>query len=147
MLANRTWLHTAQELSAERGVPVAQLHLSRDNLERVLMARLMEPSPEWPAQFLLRCYARASAEFRASPGLKDARLVQHVQAALLYAKELIVSYAGLVLIMDMFPQVGPALHVACIAAKQQCMQRHGWVHCMPACLWPYRHHDDVCHIA
>ena len=123
-------------------MPVAQLRLSRDNLERVLMARLMEPSPEWPAQYLLGCYGRASAEIRASPGLKDAALVQHVQAALLYAKQLIVSYAGLVLIMDMFPQVGAGhcSHVSLLPRSHAFQDMH---FLSPACMSISLLHDAM----
>ena len=96
-----------QELADEGGVPLDQLRLDRDNLERVLMARLMEAPAvaQWPLHYLLACYSRASDEFRASAGIKDAAAVQRVQESLLYSKQLIVSYSGLLLTMDMFPQV------------------------------------------
>lgn len=88
-------------------VPVSQLKLNRDNLERVLMARLMD-SPDvvqWPLHYLLACYTRASDEFRAASAIRDAATVQRVQESLLYSKQLIVSYSGLLLTMEMFPQV------------------------------------------
>ncbi len=78
------------------------------------MARLMAEGggapaarAEWPLHYLLRCYTRASDEFRAAPGAlaREPGAVQRVQSALLYAKGLAVSYAGLLLIMSMFPQV------------------------------------------
>ncbi len=98
-----------QELAEEGGLPQEQLRLDRDNLERVLMARLMEEPAEaqWPLHYLLACYGRASDEFRASASIKDAATVQRVQESLLYSKQLVVSYSGLLLTMDMFPQVCP----------------------------------------
>jgi hypothetical protein len=67
-----------QELLAEQGAG-APVRLCKDNLERVVMARLMEaPSEQWP-----------------------------VQAALLLAKQLAVSYTGLLLTLDLFPQARP----------------------------------------
>ena len=50
---------------------------------------------------------RASAEFRSVGGLRDKAAAHHLQETLLFAKQVIVSYAGLLLTMDMFPQVSP----------------------------------------
>lgn len=96
-----------QELAQEVGVPLEQLRLDKENLERVLMSRLMDVpvADKWPLHYLLACYGRASDEFRASATIKDAATVQQVQNSLLYSKQLIVSYSGLLLTMDMFPQV------------------------------------------
>ncbi|CAL8466128.1 g5664 [Coccomyxa elongata] len=96
----------AKELAQEVGVPPEQLRLDKENLERVLMSRLMDVpvADEWPLHYLLACYGRASDEFRASATIKDAATVQQVQNSLLYSKQLIVSYSGLLLTMDMFPQ-------------------------------------------
>lgn len=60
----------------------------------------------------LAAYGRASDSIRALPAT-DAS--QPLQALLTYCKELAVSYTGLLLTMDMFPQVGalcfaPAVH-------------------------------------
>ncbi|KAK9840736.1 hypothetical protein WJX81_001139 [Elliptochloris bilobata] len=100
----------SQELLTERGAGVPVL-LSKDNLERVLMARLMEPSigEQWPVFYLIMCYARASDEFRAASRLRDASAVAAVQAALLIGKQLAVSYTGLLLTMDLFIQPPAAL--------------------------------------
>ena len=38
-------------------------------------------------------------------GLRDKTAVYRLQETLLFAKQVIVSYAGLLLTMDMFPQV------------------------------------------
>lgn len=99
--------YCVQEVSEETAVPANQLRLNRDNLERVLMARLMEVEDDvmWPWHYLLACYTRASDEIRYAP-LKDAAAVERVHASMLYSKQLIVSYAGLLLTMGMFPQVG-----------------------------------------
>ena len=109
------WLHSfarkpldhVQEVSEETGTPAAQLRLNRDNLERVLMARLMEVEDDvlWPWHYLLACYSRATDEFRSAVFLNDRAAVDRVQCTMIYAKELIVSYSGLLLTMDMFPQV------------------------------------------
>jgi hypothetical protein len=98
-----------QELSQETAVPAAQLHLNRDNLERVLMARLMEveDAAEWPLHYLLASYSRATDEFRSAAALQEPAAVERVQSSLLYSKQLIVSYSGLLLTMDMFPQASP----------------------------------------
>ena len=65
------------------------------------MARLMEaPGDRWPVFYLVGCYARASDEFRAATALLTA-----VQAVLSLSKQLAVSYSGLLLTLDLFPQV------------------------------------------
>lgn len=49
-----------QELAEERSGNSALL-LSRDEIDRVLMARLLDPPadyPQWPLHYLLGCYAR-----------------------------------------------------------------------------------------
>eukprot|EP00887_Chlorella_sp_A99_P007091 scaffold2.g7091.t1 len=73
----------AEELRAEVGADGGPLLLSSDTVERVLMARLSSPPaayPQWPVHYLLGCYARASGGWLA------------------------VSYTGLTLSLDMFPQ-------------------------------------------
>jgi hypothetical protein len=43
----------------------AALQLDKENVERALMARLSTPPtsyPQWPVQYLLGCYARASGQ-------------------------------------------------------------------------------------
>ena len=49
-----------QELAEERSGN-STLLLSRDEIDRVLMARLLDPPvdyPQWPLHYLLGCYAR-----------------------------------------------------------------------------------------
>ena len=70
------------------------------------MARLMEDhGDQWPVFYLVGCYARASDEFRAASTLRSPTVVAAVQAALSISKQLAVSYSGLLLTMDLFPQV------------------------------------------
>ena len=86
------------------------LLLNRDVLERALMARLSEPPPgypELPLAYLLGCYRRASAAVRSTVPLKDKAAQARLQESCLYCKELSVNYMGLLLTMDMFPQVRP----------------------------------------
>jgi hypothetical protein len=51
----------------------------------------------------LGAFSRASERIRALPGTDASRPLQEL---LTYCKELAVSYTGLLLTMDMFPQVG-----------------------------------------
>jgi hypothetical protein len=119
--------------------------LTKDNLERALMARLMEPPdpyPQWPIAYLcvsplskmptaglvsmlstlrldirnaerrwplcrLGAFSRASERNRALPRTDASKPLQGLLA---YCKELAVSYTGLLLTMDMFPQVGVLMH-------------------------------------
>lgn len=72
------------------------------------MARLSEPPPGYPQlplAYLMGCYRRASAAVRNVPPFKDQAAQQHLQESCLYCKELSVNYTGLLLNMDMFPQV------------------------------------------
>lgn len=95
-----------QEISEETGIPIAELHLSRDNLERALMARLMdEVSSEWPLHYLMASYNRLSDELRSLTTIGDQAVLERVTDTLIYGKQLTVSYSGLLLSMDMFPQV------------------------------------------
>eukprot|EP00951_Prasinocladus_malaysianus_P046943 scaffold648216_cov53-Prasinocladus_malaysianus.AAC.1 len=102
----------SQELKAEStGDGGASLLLDSESLERVLWARLsFIPAgyPQTPLAYLMGCYTRATSELRprsaASPGGRNAEAQQALTDALVYAKQLIVSYTGLMLNMDMFPQ-------------------------------------------
>ena len=105
--------HYNQELKGEQTANTA-LRLGKDNLERVVMARLMEaPSEQWPVFYLVSCYARASDEVRAASALHDASATAAVQAALLAGKQLAVSYTGLLLSMDLLPQVCQRKCISC----------------------------------
>ncbi len=95
-----------QEISAESGIPTSQLRLCRDNLERALMARLMETNggSEWPLHYLMACYGRLSDELRALTTIRNPAELDRITSTLIYGKQLTVSYSGLLINMDMFPQ-------------------------------------------
>ncbi|GAB4822698.1 hypothetical protein N2152v2_009744 [Parachlorella kessleri] len=96
----------AQELQDESGTSDTPL-LSGNNLERVLMARLSDPPsayPQWPVHYLIGCYARAAEELRSVSHLKSPGDQARLAEALGLARQLAVSYVGLTLYMDMFPQ-------------------------------------------
>jgi hypothetical protein len=96
-----------QEISEESGIPTYQLRLCRDNLERALMARLMEAdgSSGWPLHYLMACYSRLSDELRALTTIRNQAEIESITSTLIYSKQLTVSYSGLLINMDMFPQV------------------------------------------
>ena len=96
-----------QEISEESGIPTSQLLLCRNNLERALMARLMEAngSSEWPLHYLMACYGRLSDELRALTTIRNQAELERITSTLIYGKQLTVSYSGLLINMDMFPQV------------------------------------------
>ncbi len=98
-----------QEISEETGVPIPELRLGRENLERALMARLMEDdlSSEWPLHYLMASYDRLSENLRSSTTIRDQDELNKMTSTLIYGKQLTVSYSGLLLNMDMFPQVLP----------------------------------------
>ena len=84
------------------------LLLSRNNIDRAIMARLMMgPSPtlQRPFFYLLDVYARCSKELRSTESYKDKALAQQLHAAILQTQELALSHANLVLTMDLFPKV------------------------------------------
>ncbi|GAB4813256.1 hypothetical protein N2152v2_000302, partial [Parachlorella kessleri] len=94
------------ELQDESGTSDTPL-LSGNNLERVLMARLSDPPsayPQWPVHYLIGCYARAAEELRSVSHLKSPGDQARLAEALGLARQLAVSYVGLTLYMDMFPQ-------------------------------------------
>ncbi|CAK0786013.1 hypothetical protein CVIRNUC_009226 [Coccomyxa viridis] len=94
-----------EEISEETGIPISELHLSKDNLERALMAKLMEDiTEEWPLHYLMASYNRLSDELRSLTTIGDQAVLERVTDALIYGKQLTVSYSGLLLSMDMFPQ-------------------------------------------
>lgn len=93
-----------QELGAE-GLPLA---LTKDTLDRMMMARLLDPPeqyPQWPLDYLIGCYGRVSQEIRAMTLLKDKDAADAIQLDLQYCKQLISRNAGLLLSMALFPQV------------------------------------------
>ena len=95
-----------QEFQAD-GLP---LLLTKETLDRMIMARLLDAPheyPEWPVAYLIGCYARASAEIRALGTFKDKAAADDLQLDLQYCKDLIVANTGLLLTLEEgpFPQV------------------------------------------
>ena len=105
-ISAETHEYLLQELLSE-GKP---LLCGKDTIDRAIMARLLDPPaeyPQWPLQYLIGCYARATAEIRALSALRDKDAANKVQQDLQYCKELIAANAGLLLTMSdsLFPQV------------------------------------------
>ena len=73
------------------------------------MARLMEGDVgnEWPLHYLMASYNRLSEELRSLTTIRDQDELSRMTSTLIYGKQLTVSYSGLLLNMDMFPQVLP----------------------------------------
>ncbi len=122
-----------QEISEETGVPIAELRLGRENLERALMARLMEDdlSSEWPLHYLMASYDRLSEHLRSSTTIRDQDELNKMTSTLIYGKQLTVSYSGLLLNMDMFPQVIP-LSILHAAVRPDWVTSPDWLTC-PGC--------------
>ena len=96
---------TSQELIDEG---VQDLLLSRQNIDRALMARLMldpQDGLQRPFYYLLDSYSRASKELRAIAAYKDQQLVEALKATALQTQELIIFHGNLVLTLDLFPKV------------------------------------------
>ena len=125
-----------QEISEETGIPIAELHLSKDNLERALMAKLMEGfSEEWPLHYLTASYNRLSDELRSLTTIGDQAVLERVTDTLIYGKQLTVSYSGLLLTMDMFPQV-PRCTRSCRPQNSSMTCTAGHVHSHKPCCMP-----------
>lgn len=75
--------------------------MSQDNLDQVLVSRLIEAPPEQyplqPFNYLLGCYERASQELRHIPASADPQAQQQLRALVLSCREQLVSYAALLL--------------------------------------------------
>ena len=86
------------------GIDVAAAGATREDLDSLLVARLMDLSEGQDSSFayLLGCYDNAQTESR-NLSLRQANAHQ-CQEALAAVQELCVSYAGL-LLRDLFPQV------------------------------------------
>lgn len=113
-----------QELAAEADGKA--VHLNRDLLDRVLVARLIESPPQeypqTPLQYLLGCYARCQDEQRKGPKAELAPVLQGI-------RELVISYAGLTLTGGIIPHPGAAVrrvgaqHVLCAAVLRHAALR------------------------
>ena len=80
--------------------------MTAELLDRIVVARLIESPPrtypQSPLQYLIGCYARAANELRNNRTVADSPELASLATS---CKELIVSYAGLVL-QGVVPQVG-----------------------------------------
>ena len=146
-----------QEISEETGVATSQLRLGRDNLERAIMARLMddELSKQWPLHYLMASYNRLSDELRSLTTVRDQAELQRMTSALIYGKQLTVSYSGLLLNLDMFPQVlilhtmnnfgarRPACMVETVITGE-CYRVSSWLECHKFLLIRNIHHAQNC---
>lgn len=98
----------ADELRDEAGDGGSEaLLLCQDNVERALMARLSVESPaggQWPVHYLISLYGRATDELRSVTLLKQEGQRAALTETLQLCRQLAVSYAGLTLTLDMFPQ-------------------------------------------
>jgi len=108
--------------AAAAGAAPPLLLLSKDLLDRVLVARLIEEAPEahpqQPLHYLLGVYARTLDEAR-SRAVAEHSLMPTLQAV----RDLVVNYAGLVLMGGVVPQVG-AVRVCMPACVGGCAYRH-----------------------
>eukprot|EP00879_Flechtneria_rotunda_P031441 GHRR01034350.1.p1 GENE.GHRR01034350.1~~GHRR01034350.1.p1 ORF type:complete len:131 (+),score=34.58 GHRR01034350.1:528-920(+) len=88
-----------QELKQEQGM--AGVQLTADNLDRVIVSRLIESPPEQypqtPFNYLLGCFARCSNELRNISPRDDAATTEHLQQTIMACRTLLVSYAALAL--------------------------------------------------
>lgn len=87
------------------------LLMSRDMLDRLIVARLIESPPpaypQTPVQYLLGCYQRADDEQRNRTVAGNAQLSGTEQCC----RELVVNYAGLTLAGGIVPHLGAAVGV------------------------------------
>eukprot|EP00963_Diacronema_lutheri_P009923 scaffold938_cov334-Pavlova_lutheri.AAC.43 len=102
----------AEELRQERGGEMETgVVLDHDVIERLIMERLSQPpnkKDQRPMQYLVECYARAQDESRRAERYKDKEFAQQVQKTMEFARELVVSYSGILLQTGMFPQTKEA---------------------------------------
>lgn len=91
--------------------PAEAALMSRDMLDRLLVARLIEaPPPDYPQtpfQYLLGAYRRADDELRARGVAESPELSGTAQAC----KDLVVNYASLCLAGGILPHLGPQVGV------------------------------------
>lgn len=110
MLSLRCCLLVLQELSDEQ----QPLLITPDNLDRIIVNRIIEAAPEQylqqPFHYLLGCYSRAGNELRS---LGQDAAGQQLRAALDACRQLLVSYAGLILMgAGVVPEVSMSCHVS-----------------------------------
>lgn len=96
-----------EQLAAEMLSESKPMRLSKDTLERVIMDRLstLYPFPDPPLIYLIKSYRRVLEEQRKVINIKDDDKRTSIMSTLKLAKELLVSYTGLMLQHpDMFPK-------------------------------------------
>jgi ubiquitin conjugation factor E4 B len=108
-----------QELNQDAG-GTFNYKLTKDLLDRVIVSRLIESPPEQypqlPFHYLLGCYARSSQELRSiSVALPD-EVRQKLQESIFAARDLVISYTGLVFMGGLVPEVGLTSHADTQAA-------------------------------
>lgn len=85
------------------------LELSKEKLDRLLMARLMLPkegqASQWTIDYLLGVYTRASDAKRNLGGMKDQALAKEMDDVCNAVQELAISHTNLALTLEIFPQV------------------------------------------
>jgi hypothetical protein len=119
----RVLVSLVQELADEQ----QPLLITPDNLDRIIVSRLIESAPEQypqqPFHYLLGCYNRAATEQRS---LGQDAAGQQLRAVVDACKQLLVSYAGLVLIRaGVVPEVSKDTHditsvqLCCSSVRQQ----------------------------
>jgi hypothetical protein len=98
-----------QEMEQENIDESAGQLLNKDNLDRLVVARLIETPPhnypQSPVAYLMKCYNRALDEARSRAVTDSAQLQEAVKAC----RELIINYSGLALAGDIIPHNGPAV--------------------------------------
>jgi hypothetical protein len=85
--------------------------MNKDMLDLIFVNRLIESPPEQypqpPFQYLLGCFARAVNELRSVSPRHPPEVQQHLQGTIAACKELLVSYAALILTASgVVPEVG-----------------------------------------
>ena len=110
-----------QERADSQGGTSSSVLLQADNLERVLMARLLNPPDpsSRPWDYLLASYGRASQEINALSSMRNKVVAARLSQLLTGLKQLLVSYSGLLLSMSMFPQVHLRGLAACLIQTTQ----------------------------
>jgi ubiquitin conjugation factor E4 B len=90
-----------QEIASEQQPGSAAPLMNKDMLDLIFVNRLIESPPEQylqpPFQYLLGCFARAVNELRSVSPRQPPEVQQHLQGSIAACKELLVSYAALIL--------------------------------------------------
>eukprot|EP00882_Tetradesmus_deserticola_P033506 GHRQ01038279.1.p1 GENE.GHRQ01038279.1~~GHRQ01038279.1.p1 ORF type:complete len:156 (+),score=59.23 GHRQ01038279.1:514-981(+) len=102
--ANPPVLHLAglaEEVSSQQQQGSSSTLMNKDMLDLIFVNRLIESPPEQypqpPFHYLLGCFARAVNKLRSVSPRQPPEVQQHLQGTIVACKELLVSYAALVL--------------------------------------------------